>query len=163
MAPKRQKKATAAQRVRHLLALDAARVMARLEKRQGEVVTLFSRLRDREPLLAMVHSWFGTATFAELATLEPFEQAAAHAFHDLLDELRWYLTYTEDMPLTVQSTLDQLVRRLEEAHRVLVTHIGPPSGRGAPVVDAEVVARAVKREPVGADAPGLARRREKAR
>ncbi len=158
-AKRKKKKATAAHRVRHLLALDAERVMARLSKRQGEVVKLFSRLRDREPLLAMVDSWFGSATFTELATLEPFEQAAAHAFHDVLDELRWYLTYTEDMPLTVQSTLDQFARRLDEAHRALVAQLGPSGAQGAPVVDAQVVARAEGAEAEPAVTP-LARRRK---
>lgn len=137
-ARRKEKKATAAARVRHLLSLDAARVMARLAKRQGEVVRLFSRLRDRAPLLHMVASRFDSATFADLSALEPQEQVAAHAFHDLLDELRWYLTYTEDMPLTVQATLDQFARQLDDAHRALRTAIGAP--HGVPdVVDAEVV------------------------
>lgn len=39
------------ERVRHLLALDAAAVMRRLNDRRDEMVTIFSRQRDREALV----------------------------------------------------------------------------------------------------------------
>ena len=59
----KSKAASAPQRVRHLIALDASNVMRRLEARHAEMVALFSRLRDRAPMLETVHSWFDTAGF----------------------------------------------------------------------------------------------------
>jgi hypothetical protein len=58
-----------------------------------------------------------------------------HAFHELLDQLRWYVSYTEDMPSTVKTTVSQYVRRLDELHRALVLVIGGPEAGGHPVID----------------------------
>lgn len=130
---------TLAARVRHLIALDAANLMARLAARHDAMVSLFSRLRDRNPLLQTVHSWFLTADFAELAALEPFEQNAVNQFYSLVGELRWYLQYTEDMPALVRQKVTNFVRRLREAHLKLTQVIGPPDAAGAPVVEGQVV------------------------
>lgn len=122
-------------RVRHLLALDAARVLKRLEVKQDEMVALFSRHRSREPMLTVLKSWFTSITFPELALLEPHEQKAVAAFHDALEELRWYVHYTDDMPSTVRTTLAVHARKLGELHRALTATIGAPADDGHPVVD----------------------------
>lgn len=131
--------------VRHLLALDAQNVMARLGKRQEAMVGLFSRLRDRAPLMTATHTWFSTAGFDNLARLTPQQQKAASEFYELLGELRWYLQYTEDMPNQLRTSLEVFVRRLDESHRALQAVLGPPDARGAPVVDAEVVSRGTRK------------------
>jgi hypothetical protein len=129
----------AAERVRHLLSLDAANLMKRLLVRQTEMVALFSRMRSRAPMLEAVRTWFGTVTFGELVVLEPVEQRAVSHFYEVVDEVRWYLEYTEDMPGTVLQKLAKRVVQLEKAHRALVEVIGPPHADGVRVVDAEVV------------------------
>lgn len=112
--------------------------MTRLAARRHEMVGLFSRLRDRTPLLSPLQSWFDTAGFPQLALLEPGEQKAVNDFHELLGEVRWYLRYTEDMPTQVQHKLTQFVHRLETSYRKLVAAIGPPESHGAPVIEVEV-------------------------
>ncbi len=126
-------------RTRHLIALDARNVMKRLAGRRDEMIQLFSRLRDREPLLVAVHTWFVTITFSELSVLEPHEQNAVSAFYEVLAELRWYLQYTQDMPGKLQQRLDQHLKELDEHYRQLTAAIGPPDAKGGPVVDAKVV------------------------
>lgn len=142
----RQKKvappAEAAARVRHLIALDAANVMRRLLARQVEMVGLFSRLRDRAPMLQTVHSSFHSAGFPELVVLEPAEQAVVNAFYEELAELRWYFQYTEDMPTAVHATTALRVKALSEAHARLTGIIGAPQANGAPAVEATVVVHA---------------------
>ena len=123
-------------KVRHLLSLDAAAVMKRLEQKQDEAVSLFSRLRTREPLIELCRSRFVTTGFAELVRLSAKEQQAICAFHDVLGELRWYVSYTEDMPSTVRTTVSQLARRLDELHHRVRATLGPPEGEGHPVIDA---------------------------
>ena len=90
----------------------------------------------REGLIELCRSDFTSAPFAELAKLEPKEQASTAAFHDLLHELRWYVSYTEDMPSTVKLTVAQYVRRLEELHHLLRVTLGPPEALGHRVIDA---------------------------
>jgi hypothetical protein len=129
-------------RVRNLLALDATHIMRRLEARRGEMFALFSRLRSREPLLSTLASRYTSATFHDLLNLPVQEQSVVEHFYECLDSLRWYFTYTEDMPGTVQQTFTTLHRRLEEAHRKLIATLGPPiSPDGITVVEGEVLRR----------------------
>lgn len=122
-------------RVRHLLSLDADTVMKRLLAKQDEAVGLFSRLRTREGMVDLCRSGFTSITFSELVRLEPSEQQAVQAFHHVLHELRWYVSYTEDMPSTVKSTVTQYVRRLEELHHLLNAQLGPPEAGGSRVIN----------------------------
>jgi hypothetical protein len=132
-------------RVRNLLAMDATNIMRRLEARRGEMFALFSRLRSREPLLTTLASRYTSATFHDLLNLPMQEQAVVDHFYECVDSLRWYFTYTEDMPSTVQQTFTTLHRRLEEAHRKLIATLGPPvSPDGITVVEGEVVRREAK-------------------
>ena len=135
----RSKSDETARRVRHLIALDAWNVMKRLRKRQVEMVSLFSRMRDRGPLLGVIHSWFHSVVFSDLSSLQPDEQLAANQYYEVLGELRWYLQYTEDMPLQVSQKVTRFVKELETRHRRLTEVIGPPDAEGARVVDASVV------------------------
>lgn len=121
-------------RVRHLLSLDADAVMRRLLGKQDEAVGLFGRLRTREGMIELCRSLFTSVTFNELVRLEPQEQLAVQAFHALLHELRWYVTYTEDMPSTVKSTVTLYVTRLTDLHEELNAVIGPPDAKGARVI-----------------------------
>lgn len=136
MARRRASTSDAAVRVRHLLALDADQVLRRLERRQLEMLTLFSRLRERAPLLEAVDTQHGSITFGELALLTPAEQLAVARFYERLEALRWYLRYTEDMPQKVQTQLALHLDGLRAAHGALAAALGPPDGHGGPVVDA---------------------------
>jgi hypothetical protein len=127
-------------RLRHLIALDAATVMRRLESRREEMFALFSRLRTREPLLSSLSTRFTSATLGELLELSVREQAVVHHFYERLEEMRWYFTYTEDMPGTVQQRFETLQRRLTEAYRGVLAALGPPlAPDGESVVEGEVV------------------------
>lgn len=128
-------------RVRHLISLDATALMQRLLTRQAEMVGHFSRSRDRSAMVSALDSWFSTITFSDLARLEPVEQRAIAAFFGLVNELGWYLRYTEDMPGQVQLVLSASVRKLELAQRLLVATIGMPDAEGAPAVEARVSRR----------------------
>ena len=126
-------------RVRHLLSLDADTVMNRLASKQEEAVGLFSRLRTREGMVELCRSGFTTITFSELVRLDPAEQQAVEAFHHVLNELRWYVRYTEDMPSTVKSTVALYVGKLVGLHRLLNAAIGPPEAKGHRVIDLAAV------------------------
>ncbi len=123
----------AAARVRNLIALDAANLMARLEERAGEMVALFSRLRDRAPLLTVLSSWFTTATFGDLAALSPAEQSAVDAFYRVVSDLRWYVQYTEDMPLQLERRIGLSIARLRDGHAQLNAALEgkPPTRAGS--------------------------------
>ncbi|WP_309892722.1 hypothetical protein [Archangium sp.] len=142
MARRKKADAEATIRVRNLIALDAANIMRRLEARRGEMFALFSRLRSREPMLSTLATRYATATFHDLVHLPVHEQSVVDHFYECVDALRWYFTYTEDMPSTAQQTFVTLHRRIEEAHRKLVATLGHPvSPDGTTVVEGEVLRR----------------------
>ena len=146
-------------RVRNLIALDAALIMRRLEARRDEMFVLFSRLRSREPMLTTIATRFTSATFHDLVHLPEPEQAVVHGFHERLDEMRWYFTYTEDMPSTVQQTFTALHRRLEEAYRHLVVALGPPVSPDAAAVVVEAEPVRPDESPTKPELPRLPRKR----
>ncbi|WP_375759926.1 hypothetical protein [Corallococcus exercitus] len=140
-------------RVRNLLALDAAGIMRRLAARREEMFLLFSRLRSRDPLVETVASRYADGAFAQLIHLSEQEQAVVDHFYGRLDELRWYFTYTEDMPGTAHQTFSALHRRLEESYRLFVETLGlPVQPDGVRVVNAE----AVRQEDTAAEATPVA-------
>jgi hypothetical protein len=133
--PRRAAVSTDAERVRNLVALEAAGLMRRLAQRSEEMISLFSRLREREPLLAPLRSPLTTMSFEHLALLEPRQQSALGHFVDELEALRWYFQYTTDMPSSAQLRLRQHRRSLEAAYQRLAEEIGPaqaPAAAGEP-------------------------------
>ncbi|WP_426751868.1 hypothetical protein [Myxococcus sp. Y35] len=145
---RRKKADEMASRVRNLLAMDAAGIMRRLDARRDEMFALFSRLRSREPLLEAIASRYADGAFDQLIHLPEQEQAVVDHFYGRLEELRWYFTYTEDMPGTAQQVFTKLHKRLEESYRVLVVTLGPPvPPDGVRVVDVEAVRRDAEQVP----------------
>lgn len=116
-------------RVRNLIRLDAANIIGRLDARKGEMIALFSRLRDRSALLEPLKSWFPSATFHELRALETVEQNVANDFYEAVERLRWYFQYTDDMPGTAQQVFEVHHRRLREAHQRLAELLEEPPAR----------------------------------
>lgn len=114
-----------ADRVRHLIVLDAQSVVRRLNAQLSAMIELFSRHRDRDPLLAPLRSWLPGATFDALAELEPDEQRATAAFLEELEALRWYCRYTSDMPNTAQQRLTRFASQLEIAADRLIRALRP--------------------------------------
>ncbi len=127
--------------MRHVVGLDAALVMARLEQRADQVVGLFSRLRDRGPFLALTHSLGPTLGFTELAALEPELQLVVLTFYEALARLRWYLSYTEDMPGQLSGNLVRHRRFLAAAYAKLHAQLGDAAHDDVEpeIVDAEPV------------------------
>ena len=124
---------TPASRVRSLLKLDAAAVMRRLEARQATMVRAFSRHRDRQALLRPIRSRFDGAGFAELVQLTPAQQEAATRFYELLDDLSYYFTYTEDMPGTATDKVQSFMEDLGQAHTTLEASLRRRSPKKKPV------------------------------
>ena len=112
MAKGRKRQADGTSRVSNLIAIDASNVMARLRERMEEMVTLFSRLRDRSPLLDGDRQRLSDGHLrASWRCFRPIEQRAVNEFYELLGDLRWYMQYTEDMPLQLQKRVIGMVGR----------------------------------------------------
>ncbi len=109
----------AAIRSMHLVALDSTNLVRRLEERHLEMVSVFSRLRDREGLVGAMRNYGLSARFEDVSVLPPAVQTAVTQFYEVVDELRWYFQFTTDMPGTLAERFAGHRKRLEEAHAVL--------------------------------------------
>ena len=116
---------TEKERIRNLIALDSDGVMKRLEERKDEMIAMFSLHRDREPLLSPLRSWVPSASFQELTQLTTDQQTAVSAFYEVLDGLRWYFRYTNDMPGTAQQVFAHHRREMERSFKLLRAALGP--------------------------------------
>jgi hypothetical protein len=106
-----------------------------LEARADEQVRLFSRLRDRQVLLSVLDWPLSTAVFSEWVALEPHQQRAVGHFADAVESLRWYATYTEDMPGQVALQLAAHRGVLREKLVGLEAALEPPATKLQRVVD----------------------------
>lgn len=100
-------------RVKLLIALEIGRIVGQLRERMDFLLTIWSRHRAREPFLETLFSRWRTVGLADLALLEPSSLAALEAFHAEVDDLRLFLTWTEDMPVTLRDTLEARLVTLE--------------------------------------------------
>lgn len=115
----RTRPSDAAVRTMHLVALDATALVRRLQERQHEMLSAFSRLRDREGLLGAMRNFGLTARFEDLAVLAPEVQREVASFYELVDELRWYFQFTTDMPGALADRFTAHRLRLQAAHERL--------------------------------------------
>jgi hypothetical protein len=106
-------------RTMHLVALDATNLLRRLDERHLEMVSGFSRLRDREALMTSLRCFGLTARFEDVAALPPKVQLAVTNFYELVDDLRWYFQFTVDMPGALAEKFTTHRLRLVDSHAAL--------------------------------------------
>lgn len=134
---------TERERVRNLLAIDAANLVRRITKRYERMVEVFGHKRDRTALVEPLESWFGSITFRELVLFRPAEQRAIADFYAAIDELRWYVRHTEDMPGTLATVLESHRRDITDAYEVFRRAIGEPAAPPEPEDVDDLIAEAL--------------------
>ena len=84
-----------------VLKLDAHSLFDRIDKRRNDYVALFSAKRARQGLGLIFKSRYDTLSMKELMILGEDAQVAVHDFYALVEDCRWYLETTEDMPTQI--------------------------------------------------------------
>lgn len=155
------------ERLRNLLAIEVDRISTDLEWRKGFLLEVWSRHRDRGPFLDTVFTRWKTLALSDLALVDLEAVTALEAFHRELDDLRMYFQFTQDMPTTMESRLDEAIVRIRAYGNLAIQLLGGVPTR--PIVDfaavpppAEHVPRLVERvaeslheeEVIGGDDPG---------
>jgi hypothetical protein len=107
-----------AERLRITLGLEIHRVTDDLLRRRTLLVELWGRHRSRSPFLDTTFQRYRSLAMAELLLLERVELEAVEAFYRELDELRFYLSHTEDMPKALADTIDGALVRLRNVAQV---------------------------------------------
>lgn len=101
-----------ASRLERLLALEIRRLIDDLQRRRDLILRYWGAGRIRTPFLDTAFHRYRTIGFSELLLLDEIRSTAIEAFYRELDELRFYLAYTDDMPHALGRVLDSSLARL---------------------------------------------------
>lgn len=146
------------ERLRQLVAMEIERVVDDLTSRREFLLEIWSRHRDRTPLLDTIFTRWRSVAMTDLALLPTEAIAACELFHRELEELRLYFRFTEDMPTTMGDVYTGALARITEAGALAVRMLGGAPPR--PVIDFTEIASAIPRlslltpPPEPSDEPG---------
>ena len=116
------------QRLLMLLKLDAQRLFERIKYRSPEYMYEFSLKRSRDHFPAVFKNRYESATIRDLMLCGQEVIAGLDQFYTKVDEMRWYLNHTQDMPNRMEDTVHSYVRELEKLFEMLNLYIDVEMG-----------------------------------
>lgn len=119
------------QRMLMLLKLDAKRLFERIKYRAPEYMYEFSLKRTRDHFPAVFQNRYDQTKINELMLCGQEVIAGLDLFYTKVDEMRWYLNHTQDMPNRVEDKLHAHIRELEKHFETLNLYIDVEMGLAA--------------------------------
>lgn len=116
------------QRMLMLLKLDAKRLFERIKYRAPEYMYEFSLKRTRDHFPAIFTNRYDSTTIKELMLCGQEVIVGLDLFYTKIDEMRWYLNYTQDMPNRVEDKVHAHIRELEQHLETLNLYIDVEMG-----------------------------------
>lgn len=117
-----------AQRMLMLLKLDARRLFERIKYRAPEYMYDFSLKRSRDHFPEIFSNRYDSVTMKELLLCGQEVLAGLDQFYTKVDEMRWYLNHTQDMPNRVEDKVHSHIRELEKFYETLNLYIDVEMG-----------------------------------
>jgi hypothetical protein len=102
------------QRYLTLLRLDAKNVFSRIRDRKNEYLEIFALRRTREHFPMIFNNRYEKTTVSDLAHCSTDLIELLDQFYTLVDDIKWYLFKTEDMPNTVEDYIERRIIRLQK-------------------------------------------------
>lgn len=116
------------QRVLLLIRLDAHRLYERLKYRAAEYIGIFALKRNRDHFHDVFRSRYDGTTIDDLKHCSEEALVAIDNFYASVEELRWYLFHTEDMPNTVDETVQRHLHELDRLYDTMNLYINAELG-----------------------------------
>lgn len=116
------------QRMLMLLKLDAKRLFERIKYRSPEYMYEFSLKRTRDHFPAVFSNRYDSISIRDLMLCGQEVIAGLDLFYSKVDEMRWYLNHTQDMPNRVEDKVHAYVRELEKQFETLNLYIDVEMG-----------------------------------
>lgn len=110
-------------RILTILRLDAQRVFERVKYREAEYMHHFSSKRTRDHFPDVFKNRYDDVGVNDLLICGEEVIIGLDQFYFKVDELKWYLMVTNDMPGTVNEHVRHTIRELEEAYELLQLYI----------------------------------------
>ncbi len=126
------------QRILLLLKLDAQHLYQRVQLRAPEYMLIFSTKRTREHFKEIFWYRYQQTTISELKLLSTDLIIALDEFYSSVEEIKWYLYYTEDMPTTVEDWLYHKLGQLEKKYFNLEMYLNAEYDSGSDISNDEV-------------------------
>ena len=111
------------QRMLIILKLDARRLFERVKYREAEYLSEFSLKRTREHFKEIFFNKYDSIVVKELMLCGPEVLIGLDQFYSKIDEMRWYLNHTQDMPSRVEDKISAHIRELETYFETLNLYI----------------------------------------
>ncbi|MFA6238804.1 MAG: hypothetical protein WC635_15820 [Bacteriovorax sp.] len=124
------------QRMLMLLKLDARRLFERIKYRAPEYMYEFSLKRSRDHFPAIFVNRYDSVSIKDLLLCGQEVLAGLDQFYTKVDEMRWYLNHTQDMPNRVEDKVGSHIRELEKLYNTLDLFIDVEMGLVAESVNA---------------------------
>lgn len=102
------------QRVLMLLKLDANNVFKRIKSRKSEYLEIFALRRTREHFPMIFNNRYENTTLENLIHCSTELITTLDQFYIPVEEMKWYLFQTEDMPNTVEDFIDRKISKMEK-------------------------------------------------
>jgi hypothetical protein len=111
------------ERLLMLLKLDAQRLFERVKYRAPEYISEFSLKRTRDHFPAIFKNRYDETQIRELMICGPEVIVGLDQFYSKIDEMRWYVNHTQDMPSKVEDRAYFYIRELETFFETLSLYI----------------------------------------
>lgn len=102
------------QRYLTLLKIDANNVFNRIRDRKNEYLEIFALRRTREHFPMIFNNRYEKTTVSDLAHCSTDLIEILDQFYTMVDDIKWYLFKTEDMPNTVEDYIERRIIRLKK-------------------------------------------------
>lgn len=116
------------QRMLMLLKLDARRLFERIKYRAPEYMYDFSLKRSRDHFPEIFTNRYDSVSIKDLMLCSQEVIAGLDQFYSKVDEMRWYLNHTQDMPNRVEDKIQAHIRELERLYETLNLYIDVEMG-----------------------------------
>lgn len=126
------------ERVLLLLKIDANNVFNRIKARKSEYLEIFALRRTREHFPMIFNNRYETTSIESLMTCSTELIATLDKFYTPVEEMKWYLYQTEDMPNTVEDFINRKISRMGKLLTTLNMYLDAELGiepEEAPAVD----------------------------
>lgn len=90
-----------------LVKLDAQDILDKLIFRRPVYLEVFALKRSRDHFADLFKSRYDSLSMKELSVFSPESLVALNKYYNSIDDIRWYLYHTQDMPNTVEEKLER--------------------------------------------------------
>jgi hypothetical protein len=128
------------QRILMLLKIDANNVFKRIKTRKNEYLEIFALRRTREHFPEIFTTRYESTSLELLTHCSTELITTLDQFYTPVEEMRWYLFQTEDMPNTVEDFIERKIRRMEKLLATLNLYLDAELGiasEDSPSVDVD--------------------------